>query len=317
MRLYLAVAVVGLALIASGTWMLDEPAARAAGTCNGSSASLTGEEASLVSQIARWRASNFPSAMPVESSATLDAAASHYAEFLAANFGAHGHYTEPSYSFSSYPWVPRAIDCGWPAQWGAGGEGLAVAVGSSMPSVSASQALAIMVDTHGGTHLGGLWHPANNAHCVGVGYASNQANNKVAWVALLFQYSPSSPCPQASTVGTGETATATTTTTTTVSPVPSQTPTSTPTQALPPAPLANYGMTLEIHIGWNLVTLPPGPIADILDTAQGCIASVFKPSNGGWERYAPFLPAYVQNLVMSEGQAFWIAGTANCGLIDI
>ena len=319
MRPYIATAVVGLALIASGFFVLQNSPVQAAGNCNGSSAALTGEEHSLVTQIASWRAANFPSAMPVESSATLDAAAAHYAEYLAANIQAQGHYAEPAYSSSSYPWVPRAIDCGWPSAWGAGGEGLAVVTASFLPSVSASQALAIMVDTSGGTHYGGLWHPSNNARCVGVGHASSPSNNKVAWVALLFQYSSSAACPQATTVVPGTTTTPlpTASATSTSTPTPTATLTASPTPATITVPKANYGMSVLILKGWNLVTLPRGPIQDILDTAADCYTSVYTAFGDSWRRYSPQLPAYAQNLVMSEGQAFWIAGRANCGFIEI
>jgi hypothetical protein len=301
MRSYIALALAGITLAASGVFVLSDSSARAVAMCKTNSASLTSEERSLVTQIASWRAANFPSAMAVESSATLDAAASQYAEYLAANPSAQGHYAEPAYSGSAFPWVPRAIDCGWPPEWGAGGEGLAVVSGSFLPNVSASAALAIMTDTNGGTQFSGLWHPSNNARCVGVGFASNEANKKVAWVALIFQYSSSLPCPQATNVQPGATSTP--------SPSPSPTPLA--------APSANYGVSVLILSGWNLVTLPPGPIEDILDTAAGCYGAVYKFTGGGWERYSPLLPAYAQNLKMSEGQAFWIEGTANCGFIDI
>ena len=80
---------------------------------------------------------------------------------------------------------------------------------------------------------------------------------------------------------------------------------------------ANFGVTVTINAGWNLVYLPLGGLADILDTARQCFDAVYKPSGTGWLRYVPGAPAYVSNLQQSLGEAFWIEGTANCGTIGI
>lgn len=70
--------------------------------------------------------------------------------------------------------------------------------------------------------------------------------------------------------------------------------------------------------GWNLVTLPPGSLDDILDTARRCFSAVYVPERDGWLRYVPAAPGYVSDLSASSGGVFWILGTdANCGAVRI
>ena len=85
-----------------------------------------------------------------------------------------------------------------------------------------------------------------------------------------------------------------------------------------PTPSANYNGQIRLNPGWNLVTLPAGPLADILDTARGCFSAVYQMEGDHWRRYVPDAPAYASNLSSSTGGPFWVLGTeANCGLIRI
>jgi hypothetical protein len=75
---------------------------------------------------------------------------------------------------------------------------------------------------------------------------------------------------------------------------------------------------VTLYSGWNLVTLPPGPLTDILDTARQCFTAVYQANGDGWLRYLPGLPVYASNLAASNGTPVWILGTdANCGPIRI
>jgi hypothetical protein len=73
-----------------------------------------------------------------------------------------------------------------------------------------------------------------------------------------------------------------------------------------------------LYSGWNLVTLPVGPLSDILDTARQCFTAVYQANGDGWLRYLPGAPAYASNLAASNGTPVWILGTdANCGPVRI
>jgi len=61
------------------------------------------------------------------------------------------------------------------------------------------------------------------------------------------------------------------------------------------------------------VTLPTGPIADLLGRAGGCFTSVYQQQGDHWLRYSPLVPDYANNLVSSGGGAFWINGTGAPG----
>jgi len=171
----------------------------------------------FLSLIQAWRNANIAGSYPLTVSGPLDAAAAHYADYLANTPGTGGHYAEPGYT-TGYPWAKRAIDCGYPSSQAAGGEGLAVVESSAVIAVSAQQALNIMTSEQGG----GVWVPSNvglPVKCVGVARYVSANGKKVAWVTLIF--ATSGTCPQAVSGGGSST--------TPASPTPTKTPTPTPT----------------------------------------------------------------------------------------
>ena len=77
------------------------------------------------------------------------------------------------------------------------------------------------------------------------------------------------------------------------------------------------GVTLTLSPGWNLITLPEGPLADILDAAEECYSAVYRLDGSGWARYAPDAPAYVNSMTWSSQDAFWLESTGLCSEVDI
>jgi hypothetical protein len=220
---------VSAALILVGSLHDDSDTVRAAGICDTATMDINVEERDLINRLTTWRAWNFPSAMPLEESLPLHAAASHYARYLAETPGAQGHYAEPGYTHE-FAWGTRAIDCGYPSRWAAGGEGLAVFEGTAASAVDALAAIQVMA-AHQGS---GIYVPANNARCLGVGMY--RTPTKVAWVALIFQYSASQPCPQAYQGQPRPGALPDPTPTASPSPSPSPTATATPSPSPTPSP---------------------------------------------------------------------------------
>lgn len=287
------------------------------GLASGTSANATapcvahtpsGEESTFLGLLQSWRDGAIPGSQQLSQSAPLNAAAMGYAQFLANTPGAGGHDADKA---PGYAWATRAIQCGYPSGWAAGGEGLAVVESSSVISVSAQQALNTMTAETGG----GVWVPSNvglPVKCVGVGKAVSSNGKKVAWVTLLF--AANGTCPQQVNGGSGSpspstTAAATNTPTSTPSPAPSPTPSPTP------KPL---GVAITVYAGWNLVVLPAGNIAEVLHRADGCYRAVYQQQGGRWLRYSPEVPGYANNLQTLNGGTFWIEGTAqNCGLIGL
>ncbi|MGE0600852.1 MAG: hypothetical protein AB7J35_04150 [Dehalococcoidia bacterium] len=184
----------------------------------------SGEELSFVQQLQSWRNSSVPGSQSLTLSAPLNAAAMGYAQFLADNPGSGGHYADGT---PGYAWATRAVNCGYPANLAAGGEGVAVSQGP----FGASAALGVMTGQPGS----GVNVPANvglPVQCVGVGMATN--GSRVAWVTLLFAANGS--CPSAVAGGGGNpdpsptaaTGTSTVTSTPTITPSPTPSPTPTP-----------------------------------------------------------------------------------------
>lgn len=70
--------------------------------------------------------------------------------------------------------------------------------------------------------------------------------------------------------------------------------------------------------GWNLTTLPPGPVEQVLARAGGCYRAIYQWNGERWLRYVPGAPQYANNLQTLNGGAIWIEGTAaNCGLVQL
>ncbi len=257
----------------------------------------TPDEMTFLAQLQGWRDANIPGSYPLTLSSPLNAAAAGYARYLVDHPGSAGHFADGG------NWASRAVQCGYPSGEAAGGEGLAVVQASGMVSVSPAQALQIMTSEQGG----GVHVPSNvgaPVKCVGVARVSAADGHEDAWVTLLFAAFNS--CAEPVTGPPPGSATNTPTVTPTMTPTP--TPTATP----------NYNTQITLLTGWNLVTLPPGPLSDILDTARQCFSAVYQADADHWLRYVPGAPAYTNNLSVSNGGAFWILGTdANCGVVRI
>jgi hypothetical protein len=302
-----------------------ESAAAAAGPCNPTSGGVSGPEQQLISGVNAWRLSAF-GAPPMELSAPAVNAAQWYAEQVVlgnANPNNHGD----AYGRN---WAGRLADCGYDPFWSNGsGEALGLFLANSEPTgATAIDAIANITAGSGPNHSSGVQAPVA-WQCAGVGFASNPAASgnsfRYVWVVVVAQYA-SSDCPQPVTGGGGgdtptpPTSTGTPTSTATSTPTNTPTPTSTPTRTPTPSPTpnANYGATITIADGWNLVTLPAGSLSDILDTARQCFSAVYQPEGDHWLRYVPGAPGYANNLTVSTGGVYWILGTgANCGAVRI
>lgn len=297
-----ALVIVGSLLIA-GFALHRESAVAAAGPCNPANADISGPEQQLFAGVNAWRMSNY-GVPAMQLSAPANKAAQWYAEQTVLGL------TNPSYHLDAYNrnQIGRLQDCGYDPYW-SGGSGEALAF-----VASDTEALAWITNPTPG-HQNGVqaqvpWQ------CAGVGFASNSGAGGVeyAWVVVVAQYG-SSDCPQpvtgpppGSTLTPGITVTATNT--------PTSTPTMTPTPM--PTATANYNTQITLMAGWNLVTLPAGPLGDILDTASQCFSAVYQADGDHWLRYVLGAPAYANNLSLSSGGAFWILGTeTNCGIVRI
>ena len=306
-----ALLVGGAVLAAAGLISIASPGREAQAIAACVSHANTAEEVSFNALLQSYRNTDpmvGANAKPLTPSAPLNAAAYGYAVFLANNPGAGGHNADGAPGFA---WSTRATQCGYPAAYAAGGEGLAVVESSGNVAVGPSEALAVMAAEGGG----GI-HAPIPAECIGTGKATGQGGKKVAWVTLIFYADPfTGGCPQAVTASPGASATASSSAS--PSPSPTRTPTATPTPS--PTPLARFGVTIAIaRDGWTLVCLPPGPIAEVLARARGCYVAVYQMQGDEWRRYSPDVPAYALNLTASNGGVFWIKGSVTgCGPISL
>ncbi len=296
--------------IVGAAFAVSEPSARAqSGACGTSHDSVDSEEQEFLGLIQGWRDSTLPVSTPLQTSGALNAAAAWYAQWQVENGTPGGHGDDLGRS-----WVQRALDCGYVGQTSGGtpyafgsGEGTFGVASSGGVSLSPSQAVAGI--TYGGSGVY-LWTPSVSlpAKCAGVGIYENEDGTAKAWIVLIAQYPSSVNCP-------GSTAQS-------PSPSPSATPTQTasPTTSPTPSPTATPradGASVTLWNGWNLVTLPPGPVPEVLTRANGCFRAVYKQEGDAWLRYSPVVPAYANNLHATNGGTFWVEGTANCGLIQL
>lgn len=176
----------------------------------------SGDELTFLAAVQSWRDANIPGSHQLIMSAPLNAAAEGYAQFVANTPGASGHSADGA--GGQFPWVTRALACGYPSNLGAGSEGVANAS-------TANQALTVLLG-HTGS---GVFVPSNvgaPVKCAGVGKATNAGGTKTTWVVLLF--AGGAQCSQAVTGGPQPSATNT------------FTPTSTPTQTATPTPIRRY-----------------------------------------------------------------------------
>lgn len=284
---------------------------RALGPCSTAAAGVSPEESALLTGVNAWRGSTLGQP-PMANSVTANFAAQIHAEALIAGT-ANGH--TDSFGRS---WADRLRDCGYPAGYVTMGSGEAVEVFTNASGASASAAVAAMTSMQPG-HQSGAQAPVP-WECSGVGYASNPNGNiKHAWVVIVSSAASSTACPQSAPAGGGPTTTSTATTAspTTATATATRTPTMTPVPSPTPTPRAD-GASVTLYAGWNLVTLPPGPVADVLHRAGGCYRSVYQLQGDRWFRYSPEVPPWANNLQTLNGGAYWIEGTAeNCGLIRL
>ncbi|MGB4861715.1 MAG: hypothetical protein WBO97_04585 [Tepidiformaceae bacterium] len=196
--------------------------------------SATAEESAFLQVLQSWRDGAIQGSHRLMQSAPLNAAAMGYAQFLANTPGAGGHYADGAPGFA---WATRAVNCGYPSNLAAGGEGLAVLESSAPVPVDPQAALSIMAGEGGG----GVHVPSNvglPVKCVGVGKAVSPDGKKTAWVTLLFATSGECPSSVSSGGGTAPSSTATPASSTpTITPTPSITPTPTPTATPTPPPV--------------------------------------------------------------------------------
>ena len=290
--------------------------ARAAGPCGTTHDAVDAEEQQFLGLLQAWRLQNV-SNEPMEMSGALNRAAAWFAEYQVTN-SAFGNHNDSS----GRNWAQRAIDCGYTAKltngidyWAQGsGEGIfGAATGGA--AVGPAAALAGMLSQQGsqsGIFITGS-PPNFPAKCYGA--AVYRSGAKVAWVVVIAQLPFNQSCPGGS--GGGPPSTTTTTSTATATATPTRTPTPSPTPSPTPTPRGD-GATVILYEGWNLVTLPSGPVAAVLHRAKGCYGAIYQQQGGGWLRYAPEVPAWANNLQTLNGGAFWVEGTAeNCGLVQL
>jgi hypothetical protein len=268
--------------------MRAEPVEAQSGPCGTANDGVDASEMELYSAINSWRVGQGAPSMQLSGPAVR--AAQWFAEAMAA--GTTSDHTD-TYGRS---WHQRVADCGQSGQF-ASGETLAVAT-------SPSGAFASMVQP-----------PYNNAavevmdwNCFGVGRSGN------VWVAVVVftftscpepgggsqQTPPTNQTTAPSTTGTPLSNTATNTATPTKTPTPTATPS--------PTPNAEFGVTLTVCGGWNLLTIPvSGDVDDVFDTAELAVAAIYLQNGETWLRWAPGVPAYARNLShVSTGDVLWV-----------
>jgi hypothetical protein len=188
------------------------------------------DELSFLSLEQAWRNAHISGSYGLTISGPLNAAAAGYAQYLANTLGAQGHNADGT---TGYAWATRAVNCGYPQQYAAGGEGLAVVESSAQVSLSPQQALNVMTSEGGG----GIWVPSDvglPVKCVGIAKATSNDGKKVAWVTLLFATlgscpsSTSPPPPSSTTTAASPSTTSSATATAKATP----TATATPTRAI-------------------------------------------------------------------------------------
>lgn len=234
----LGVFALGAVMLTIGLWN-DE---RAAALAPCEAHTNTAEELQFLALLQTWRNANISGSHQLTLSSQLNAAAAGYARFLADRPGAGGHYADGG--TPGRAWADRAIQCGYPANLAAGGEGVATMESSSPVNLNAQAALNIMI-AHPGS---GIYVPSSvglPTTCVGVAKASGLNGQKDAWVTLIFAGSPacpgaiSSPTPSTPTqtaTASPTTPSATATATRTATATPTRTATATPTRTATATP---------------------------------------------------------------------------------
>lgn len=280
----------GAAMMAAGAIVgfaaRSEPAAAQVGPCGTENDAADASEQELHGLVNQWRAQNL-GAPPMELSGPVNRAAQWFANATAAG--------QTSGHFDTYgrTWVGRLVDCGYSSYW-ANGSGESLGVGSSAAGV-----LAQMANPNDGESTG-IEAPVAWA-CLGVGRSGS------VWVVVVAQHQ--GPCPEpgpGSSPPTSTTAATGTPSTNTPTSTPTKTPTPTPTAT--PTPFAEFGVTITVCGGWNLLTIPvSGDVDDVFDTAVLEVAAIYMPDGESWLRWAPAVPAYARNLShIAAGDVLWL-----------
>jgi hypothetical protein len=197
-------------------------------------------------------------------------------------------------------WTQRMVDCGYTG--GLQGSGETLAVGGSASAAFAS------LWTPGNQHQSGVEAPVS-WNCAGVGRSGS------IWVIVVaLRPAASGACPEPGSGSAPPPPATSTTATSTATRTP--TPTATPT----PTPVAEYGATLTVCAGWNLLTIPvTGDVEDVFDTAFEEIDAIYAQNGEAWLRWAPAVPAYARNLTqVFAGDVVWIyRAEPSCEDIDL
>jgi hypothetical protein len=259
-------------LAAFGLLIAGRGAASAQIVCSPSSPD--GNASALLRMAYDWRIQYVPGIDPGDMpklSAPLNAAAAGYARYLVDHPTATGHNAD-----GSSP-AERAIQCGYPTELANGDEAIALARGAAASTYTTDDALKAMVfeSYYGRLRIPPVMLNGQFVRCAGVGSATSEKGDAVAYVILLFAGSGPT-CSQSVSV-----------------------------TKLTPTPKPG-----GIHVagGWNFVTLPGGQFDQLLGPAFGCYKAIYNWDGKKWRRYIPGLPDYVQDMTGSDGGAFWIEG---------
>jgi len=283
--------------------LLRQPGA-AAGLCGADHEAIDGEEAELLRIINSYRADN--GAHPLSISPILTSAAAWMAEDLAT----HSYFSHTD-SLGRSPYQ-RAVDCGY-----GNGAGENLAAGTSWSSASAAFAAWRASPGHNANMLGTFYREIGIAR-----YYRDGSPYGWYWVTTFGTGSRQqpTPTPTLTTTPTPEAPPSSATAPTAVPPQPSPPP-APPAQLPPPADssavTATPSVTLRLSRGLNLVVWPGDSAspASVLG-GYGTIRAVYAPAPwGGWLRYFPELPAWLDTLrVMERGQSLWIIASRDTAI---
>lgn len=278
--------------------LLRQPGA-AARLCGADHEAIDGEEAELLRIINSYRADN--GAHPLSISPILTAAAAWMAEDLAT----HSYFSHTD-SLGRSPYQ-RAVDCGYGT-----GAGENLAAGTSWSSASAAFAAWRASPGHNANMLGAFYREIGIAR-----YYRDGSPYGWYWVTTFGTGSQQQPTPAPTPTPAAPPSPATAPTAVppqpSPSPAPPAPPPAPPSQSPPPADspvvTATPSVTLRLSRGLNLVVWP-GDLATPVSVlgGYGTIRAVYAPApGGGWLRYFPELPAWLDTLrVIEHGQPLWI-----------
>jgi hypothetical protein len=72
------------------------------------------------------------------------------------------------------------------------------------------------------------------------------------------------------------------------------------------------GRLVRLQPGWNLVVLPPGPLAEVVATLA-CAQAVYSPGESGWSAWIRGVVAPLQGIAYANGgHAYWVFASTSC-----